>query len=209
MGELPREKILRAGTPEALSNEELIAVILGKGNRKYNVFKLAKLVWQKYRTALDSISLDELSMFGGMGKVQAMRLLCAFELGKRIYKPELRIKIKKLEDLLLLHSIRELRLSKKEQIMAVSLNAQDIVVGEDLISLGTADESLIHPREVFAPAIRLNATSICIVHNHPSGGSEPSDDDLKIKDTLVNASRIMKIGIKFFAIVYEDKIRKY
>lgn len=209
MRELPREKILRAGTSEALSNEELIAVILGKGNLKYNVFKLAKLVWKKYRTALDSISLDELSMVGGMGKVQAMRLLCAFELGKRIYKPELRIKIKKLEDLLLLHSIRELRLSKKEQIVVISLNAQDMVVGEDLISLGTADESLIHPREVFTPALGLNATSICIVHNHPSGGSEPSDDDLKIKDTLVNASRIMKIGIKFFTIVYEDKIKKY
>jgi len=209
MRELPREKISKAGTAEALSNEELIAVILGKGNRKYNVFKLAKLVWQKYRTALDSISLDELSMFGGMGKVQAMRLLCAFELGKRIYKPELRIKIKKLENLLLLYSIRELRLSKKEQIVVISLNAQDMAVGEDLISLGTVDESLIHPREVFAPAIRLNATSICIIHNHPSGGSEPSEEDLKIKNCLVEASKIMKIGIKFFAIVYENKIKKY
>ncbi|MCK4308225.1 DNA repair protein RadC [candidate division WOR-3 bacterium] len=209
MRELPREKILRAGTAEALSNEELIAVILGKGNRKYNVFKLAKLVWKRYRTSLDSISLDELSMFGGMGKVQAMKLLCAFELGKRIYKPELRVRIKKLDNLLLLHSIRELRLSKKEQIVVISLNAQDVVVGEDLISLGTADESLIHPREVFAPAIRLNATTICIVHNHPSGGNEPSEEDLEIKDCILSAGKILKIGIKFFALVYEDKIKKY
>ena len=103
MRELPREKILRAGTPEVLSNEELIAVSLGKGNRNYNVFKLAKLVWQKYRKSLDSISLDDLAMFGGMGKVQAMRVICALELGKRIYKPELRIKIKKIDDLLLLY----------------------------------------------------------------------------------------------------------
>jgi len=209
MRELPREKISKTGTAEVLSNEELIAVILGKGNRKYNVFRLAKLIWKKYRTSLDSISLDELSMFGGMGKVQAMRLLCSFELGKRMYKSELRIKIKKLEDLLLLHSIRELRLSKKEQIVVISLNAQDVAVGEDLISLGTADESLIHPREVFAPAIRLNATSICIVHNHPSGSSEPSEEDLKVKDCLLSASKILKIGIKYFAITYEDKIRKY
>lgn len=209
MRELPREKILRAGTAEALSNDELIAVILGKGNRKYNVFKLAKLVWQKYRTTLDNISLNELSMVGDMGKVQAMRLLCAFELGKRIYKPELRIKVKKLEDLLFLHNIRELRLSRKEQIVIISLNTQDVVIGEDLISLGTADESLIHPREVFAPAIGLNATSICIVHNHPSGSSEPSEEDLKIKNCLIEASKIMKIGIKFFAIVYANKIRKY
>jgi len=112
MRELPREKILRTGTPEVLSNQELIAVILGKGNRRYNVFKLAKLVWRKYRKSLDSISLDELAMFGGMGKVQAMKVLYALELGKRIYKPELRIKIKKIDNLLLLHSIRELRLSK-------------------------------------------------------------------------------------------------
>ena len=209
MRELPREKILRTGTAEALSNEELIAVILGKGNRKYNVFKLAKLIWKKYRTALDSISLDELSVFGGMGKVQAMRLLCAFELGKRLYKPELRIKIKKIEDLLVLHSIRELRLSRKEQIMVISLNPQDAVVGEDLISLGTVDEALIHPREVFAPAIRANASAVCIVHNHPSGDSEPSEDDLNIKHALLNASRILRIGIKIFAIVYEDKIIKY
>jgi len=209
MRELPREKISKTGTAEVLSNEELIAVILGKGNRKYNVFRLAKLIWKKYRTSLDSISLDELSMFGGMGKVQAMRLLCSFELGKRMYKSELRIKIKKLEDLLLLHSIRELRLSKKEQIVVISLNAQDVAVGEDLISLGTADESLIHPREVFAPAIRLNATSICIAHNHPSGSSEPSEEDLKVKNCLLNASKMLRIGIKLFALVYEDKIKKY
>lgn len=209
MRELPREKILRAGTPEVLSNEELIAVILGKGNRRYNVFKLAKLVWQKYRKNLDSISLDELAMFGGMGKVQAMKVICALELGKRIYKPELRIKIKKIDDLLLLHSIRELRLSKREQIVVVSLNAQDIAISEDIISLGTVDETLVHPREVFTPAIKANASSICIVHNHPSGGSEPSQDDLNIKKHLLDASRILKIGIKIFAIVYGNKISKY
>ncbi|PIU67929.1 MAG: hypothetical protein COS84_02715 [Armatimonadetes bacterium CG07_land_8_20_14_0_80_40_9] len=209
MKELPREKILKAGTAQVLSNEELIAVILGKGNRKYNVFKLAKLVWQKYRKDLENVSLDELAMFCGMGKVQAMKLLCAFELGKRLYKPELRVKIKKLNDLLLLQSIRELRFSKKEQIVIVSCNAQDVVVGEDLISLGTVDESLIHPREVFAPAIKANASSVCIVHNHPGGSGGPSEEDLNIKNSLLSASKLLRIGIKFFAIVYEDKISKY
>jgi len=209
MKELPREKILKAGTAQVLSNEELIAVILGKGNRKYNVFKLAKLVWQKYRKDLENVSLDELAMFCGMGKVQAMKLLCAFELGKRLYKPVLRVKIKKLNDLLLLQSIRELRFSKKEQIVIVSCNAQDVVVGEDLISLGTVDESLIHPREVFAPAIKANASSVCIVHNHPGGSGGPSEEDLNIKNSLLSASKLLRIGIKFFAIVYEDKISKY
>lgn len=209
MKELPRDKILRTGTAEVLSNEELIAVILGKGNLKYNVFKLAKRVWQKYRDNLDAVSLDELALFCNLGKVQAMKLLCAFELGKRIYKPELRIKIKKPQDLLLLHSIREIRFSRKEQIVVVSLNAQNVAIGEDLISLGTVDETLIHPREVFVPAIKTNASSICIVHNHPSGGGEPSEDDMSIKNCLIEASKILKIGIKYFAIVYEDKIRKY
>jgi len=207
--ELPREKILRTGTAEVLSNEELIAVILGKGNLKYNVFKLAKRVWQKYRDNLDAVSLDELALFCNLGKVQAMKLLCAFELGKRIYKPELRIKIKKLKDLLLLHSIREIRLSRKEQIVVVSLNAQNVAIGEDLISLGTVDETLIHPREVFVPAIKTKASSICIVHNHPSGCNEPSEEDLIVKKCLIEASKILKIGIKYFAVVYEDKIRKY
>ena len=209
MRELPREKLLRTGSPEVLSNEELLAVILGRGNRKYDVFKLAKAIWQKYRKNLENISLEELSMFGSMGKVQAMKLLCVFELGRRLYKPELRIKIKNVVDLLLLQSVRDLRLSKKEQIIVVSLNAQDLVVGEDLISLGTADESLIHPREVFSSAIKMNASSICIVHNHPGGSGEPSEDDIKIKNCLMDASKIMKIGIKFFAVVYEDKIKEY
>jgi len=209
MRELPREKLLRSGSPEVLSNEELLAIILGRGNRKYNVFKLAKTIWQKYRKNLENISLEELSMFGSMGKVQAMKLLCVFELGERLYKPELRIKIKNVADLLLLQSVRDLRLSKKEQIIVVSLNAQDLVVGEDIISLGTADESLIHPREVFSSAIKMNASSICIVHNHPGGSGEPSEDDIKIKDCLIEASKIIKIPIKFFAIVYEDKIREY
>jgi DNA repair protein RadC len=84
-----------------------------------------------------------------------------------------------------------------------------MVIGEDLISLGTVDESLIHPREVFSSAIKTSASAICIVHNHPGGSSEPSEDDIKIKNCLMDASKIMKIGIKFFAIVYEDKIRVY
>jgi DNA repair protein RadC len=138
-----------------------------------------------------------------------MKLLCAFELGKRIYKPELRIKIEKLEDLLLLQSARELRFSKKEQIVVVSLNAQNVAVEEDLVSVGTVDESLIHPREVFSSAIKANASLICIVHNHPGGGSEPSEEDLKIRDCLMEASRILRIGIKYFAITYEDKIKGY
>lgn len=209
MKELPREKILKFGTAEVLTNEELIAVILGKGNRKYNVFKLAKLVWQKYRKNVESVSLDELAMFGGMGKVQVMRLLCAFELGKRLYKPELRIKVNKLSDLLLLASIRELRRSNKEQIVVISLNAQNIVIGEDLISIGTVDELLIHPREVFAPAIKANASSICIIHNHPGGGNQPSKDDLHIKNCLLEASKILRVGIKYFAIVFDEKIGQY
>lgn len=209
MRELPREKILRSGTVKGLLNEELLAVILAKGNRKYDVFKLAKLVWQRYRKNMENVSLDELSMFCGMGKVQAMKLLCVFELGKRLYKPELRVKINNVSDLLLLQSVRELRASKREQIIIVSLNAQDIAIGEDLISLGTVDESLIHPREVFSSAIRMNASNICIVHNHPAGSGEPSEDDIKIKNCLIDASKIMRIGIKFFAIVYEDEIRVY
>ena len=209
MKELPREKILRAGTAQVLSNEELIAVILGKGNRKYDVFKLAKLIWQKYREDLEGVSLDELAMFCGLGKVQAMKLLCTFELGKRIFKPELRVKIEKLEDLLFLQTVRELRFARKEQIVVVSLNAQNVAVEEDLVSVGTVEESLIHPREVFASAIKANASSICIVHNHPGGGSEPSEEDLKIKDYLMEASRILRIGIKYFAITYGDKIGEY
>ena len=78
----------------------------------------------------------------------------------------------------LIASIRELRRSNKEQIVVISLNAQNIVIGEDLISIGTVDELLIHPREVFAPAIKANASSICIIHNHPGGGNQPSKDDL-------------------------------
>jgi len=209
MKELPREKLLRTKTAEVLSNEELIAVILGKGNRKYDVFNLAKIVWQKYRKEIDGISLDELALCGSMGNVQAMKLLCAFELGRRMYKPELRVKINNVSDLLLLQSIREIRLSRKEQIAVISCNAQDVVIGEEVISLGTVDESLIHPREVFAPAIKVSTSSISIVHNHPGGSSEPSEDDLNVKNCLLSAGKILRIPIKFFAIVYEDKIRNY
>jgi len=209
MKEKPREKLLRTGSAESLTNEELIAIILGRGNRKYSVFKLAKLIWQKYRKGVENASIDELAGFCGLGKVQAMKLLSVFEFGKRLYKPELRIKVKNVNNLLLLQSIRELRLSNKEQIVVVSLNAQDVVVSEDLISLGTVDEALVHPREVFMPAIKANASLICVVHNHPSGGSEPSEEDKNIKDVLANASNILRIDIKYFAIIYEDKIKEY
>jgi DNA repair protein RadC len=200
----PRERLERKG-PKALSNTELLAILLGSGMPGKNVLKVAEHLLHKFSSkGLFEVSLDELRQAPGIGKVKAMQLIAAFELGKRVLlgQDEDAVVIETPEDVYKLS--KRIHKAKKEHFLAYLLNARNVVVAEEEISVGTLTMAVVHPREVFEPAVRHSAAGIILVHNHPSGDAEPGDDDRALTKRLVEAGRLMGIEILDHVIVTSD-----
>ncbi|MFA7151504.1 MAG: DNA repair protein RadC [Candidatus Paceibacterota bacterium] len=188
----PREKLEKYG-PDKLTNPEILAVLLGSGIKGLNVIELSKkIVKMIERTGANKISLDSLLKERGLGKVKALQVIAALEIGKRLnseQKPE----ILSAEDIWnLCVDIRNL---KKEHFVAFYLDTQSRLIERQIISIGTLNASLVHPREVFEPAVVLHAASIIVAHNHPSGDIKPSDDDLAITRRLIEAGKVLGIEL--------------
>ncbi len=189
----PREKLEMKG-PQALRDEELLAIILRTGYKGKSVLEVAKEILKKYRgEKLASSSLEELRKIKGVGLSRAASLIAAFELTKRILNNSTLPKIEKPEDVLA--QVTYLRDKKKEYFVALYLNARNQLIHKETISIGSLNASLVHPREVFQPAIVLSAASIILVHNHPSGDCQPSEDDLELTKKLIQAGEIIGIEI--------------
>jgi DNA repair protein RadC len=190
----PRERFLKLG-PEALSDSELFAVLLRTGTRGENVIDMSNRLIAEYGlNKLFDCSLKELEKIKGIGPSKAMQILAMNEILKRIRQAEKPItKISCAEDVFkLMHD--ELKDKKEEHFYVLMLNNQNNIIAEQEISKGILDASIIHPREVFKPAIKNSASKIILVHNHPSGNPEPSREDLDITEKLTEAGD--QIGIK-------------
>ncbi len=196
----PRERFLKQG-PEALSDAELFAILLRtgtkgkKGEKGENVIEMSNRLMKEY--GLDKLldcSLVELRKIKGIGPAKAMQILTIAELQKRINQAKTPLtKITCAEDVFDYFHER-LKDKKEEHFYILMLNTQNIIIGEELISKGILDASIIHPREVFKPAIKNSASKIILVHNHPSGDCFPSGDDITITKKLVEFGE--KFGIK-------------
>ncbi|MFN3476453.1 MAG: RadC family protein [Candidatus Methylomirabilales bacterium] len=195
----PREKLRRLG-PSALTNTELLALILGSGTKGANVLEVAERLLKKYGgERLVEISLTELSTNRGVGKAKASKLIACFELARRLLKREEDEVIKGPEEVYEL--TKEIRTAKKEHVVALYLDARNRVLRKETISIGSLTANLVHPREVFQPAVGLSAASVILVHNHPSGDPTPSQDDLALTRRLMEAGRIMGIEVLDHVIV--------
>jgi DNA repair protein RadC len=187
----PREKLLRSGAA-ALSDQELLAILLGKGTVAIDVMtlagKLAKVVDEK---GLD-LRIEDLKQFGAVGDAKATLILAAIEFARRRIKPE-GTKIATPADLL--PHIRHFADRKQEHFLCASINGANEVLNIRVVSIGLIDRSPVHPREVFADAIADRASGIIVAHNHPSGGLEPSVGDLRITEQLKAAGAIVGIGL--------------
>jgi DNA repair protein RadC len=197
--ERPREKLSKYG-PEKLSNVELLAILLRTGTKELNVLKLSKKVLEKFGDGLSSnVSLEELKTIHGLGEVKASEIIACFELGKRLLKD------KKTSIILSARNVWErmedIRNSKKEHFVIFYLDSRSQEIEREIISVGTLNESLVHPREVFESAVKNNAASIIVAHNHPSGDLEPSDDDVEITKKLIHAGKILGIEVISHVIV--------
>jgi len=196
----PRERLEKYG-PEKLADHELLAILLGSGVKGLNVLVLAKRILKIVKeNSTRQISVKDLSAERGLGRAKAAQIVALLELGKRLNdeKPE----ILSTEDVWKMCA--DIRVSKKEHFVAFYLDAQDRLVDRQVVSIGTLSSSLVHPREVFEPAVRLSAASVIVAHNHPSGNLKPSEDDIEITKQLIHAGKILDISLVDHVIVVKN-----
>ena len=195
--ERPRERLQKFG-PEALSAQELLALIIGRGIPKKSVMNIAQELLARFGNvkAIGQATIEELSQIKGIGLAKAAQIKASFELGRREeLEPELKnFDIKDPESVV--KAIRaSIKDKAKEHFKLILLNPRNKIIGISTISIGTLNASLVHPREVFKDAITHSAASVVLAHNHPSGDPEPSDDDIKITKKLVESGKILGIEV--------------
>ena len=195
--ELHREKLQKYGVSK-LSDYELLAILLGSGIPGLNVLQLSKKILKDVRNiGIDKISFDDLLKIKGLGKAKASQVLAAIGLAKRLNseQPE----ILSAQDIWKLCA--DFRESKKEHFAAFYLDTQSKLIERQIISIGTLSASLVHPREVFEPAVRLSAASIIVAHNHPSGTLDPSVADIELTKKLKESGDLLGISLEDHVII--------
>ena len=197
--ERPYEKCLSKGAG-SLSDRELLAVLLRCGTQGENAIELAsRILYYEDDDGLLNIhqfTLEKLLSIKGIGKVKAVQILCLSELAKRLAKASAK-------DLLCFQSpssiaryyMEDLRHEKQEHMKLLMLNSKSMLIGENVISKGTVNASLITPRELFIEALQKNAVTIVILHNHPSGDPTPSQEDILTTKRIKEAGDIIGIQL--------------
>jgi DNA repair protein RadC len=199
----PRERLLAAG-PSALSDGELLGLLFGIGSREKTAVELAGEVISEAGGlhGLYDVSVHELTQVNGIGEAKACMILAAVELGRRIGQvrnPGRPVVSSPADvDRLLRGRIANL---DRENFVVVLLNTKNEVIETPLVSVGTLSASLVHPREVFKPAIRASAASVILAHNHPSGKVEPSREDREVTRRLGEAAEVLEIEVLDHVIV--------
>jgi DNA repair protein RadC len=195
--ELPRERLVTKG-PDALSQAELVAILLRTGLKGTNVVELGKLLVQKFGSlqAMARASIEDLKSIRGIGRDKAVTLVAAFTLARKMAE-EIRHEAPLLDTPeRIVNLLRdENRMYEVEYFQVVLLNTRRKLTEVVKISQGTLDTLLVHPREVFKPAIAANAAAIVLVHNHPSGDPTPSDADIRVTRDLIRAGQLLKIEV--------------
>lgn len=201
--ERPRERLLAFG-PEAVSSSELIAIILSSGTKGKSVLTMAKelITYFGSLSRLADATIEELCQIKGLGKAKAIQLKAAFSLGmkaSRAFKPS-RYCIDSPERAYQLVK-DDLESEKREFFLVVLQDARANHIRNEVVSIGSLSHTLVHPREVFYPAIRHKAASIILVHNHPSGDPTPSKEDLAVTNKLVSIGNMMGIKVNDHLVI--------
>jgi DNA repair protein RadC len=205
--ERPRERLLRDGV-EALSIPELIAIILGSGTQGKSVLDLSQEIFSHFGSLerLLGATVVELMESKGIGKAKAIQLKAVFGIAAKCRK------INALEKYPIKSPLHAYELAKgeigdlKQEVLLVLLrDVRGCLIHREQVSVGTLSQVLVHPREVFYPAVRYKAHSMIIAHNHPSGDPTPSAADLELTRALIQSSRVMGIGLDDHLIVCTDQ----
>ena len=196
LNERPREKLLELGK-ENLTNSELLSILLKTGLKGENVENISLKLLNKYNIEeLKDISLEELISVKGIGKVKAIELIASIELGKRIYLKENK-KLNKLSTPKDIYEyVKYLFVDKKQEYFyCLYFNNKQELINKKLLFIGTINQSITHPREIFKEAYKLSASTIICIHNHPSNDTTPSKEDIRFTKSLVEIGKIQGIPI--------------
>ncbi len=197
----PREKLVAKGV-ENLKDSELLAILLRTGKAGKNVIEVASQILTKHsKKRLLQMTYQDLVKIGGIDSAKATTLLAAFELAKRAME----VNDTNLPTIVtpkdVVAQLSDLRHNKREHFVALYLNARSQLVHKETISMGTLNANLVHPREVFEPALKHSAANIMVAHNHPSGNPKPSEDDLEITKRLAEAGKMMGVEVLDHVII--------
>ncbi len=204
--ERPRERLVKFGE-QALSAQELLQVILGRGIAGESVAVTAQKLLTQFGSLqkLAEASIEELSSVKGIGLAKATQIKAAFEIGRRLSAQTPPYKSKELTEPKKVYQLVKSKLKDyaREHFYIIALNSRNHSIAE--VSVGSLNASIVHPREVFAEAIKNKAASVIFAHNHPSGDPEPSEDDLVITKRLVEAGKILGIEVADHVIVAKNE----
>ena len=208
VSERPRERLQKFGA-EALSAQEILAVILGRGIAGESVMVTAQRLLSQFGSlkGIAGASIEELAKVRGIGLAKAAQIRAAFELASRLegyQESGKRETVKTPEDVIALVRSR-LKGKKKEYFLALLLDTRNQLIRVAEISIGSLDSSIVHPREVFKEAVSASAASVLFAHNHPSGDPEASEDDVNLTKRLAQAGEIMGIDVLDHIIIGEQK----
>ena len=197
--ERPREKLLLYGAG-ALSNVELLAILLRSGTKKKSVLRIAEEILARIKeqglTAMVHISATELAKIDGVGQVKAATLQAAIELGRRLsVQSAAKIQVVHGPEDVARYAMPRFRFEQKEHFAVMLLNTKNHIIGMPEVSVGSLSASVVHPREVFRAAIDFAAASMILLHNHPSGDPTPSREDIAVTERLVKAGKVMDIPV--------------
>ena len=206
--ERPRERLVKT-CPKSLSSAELLAIILRTGNKKENVLELSKRLIKEYNLkTLSRIRVNSLKRTFGIGEAKACQIIACFELGRRVscLKNGKSRTINSAKDIAKL-LMPELSNLKKEHFIGIFLDSRKKIIKQETIFVGSLDSSIIHPREIFKIALAESAAAVILVHNHPSGDPEPSEDDIEVTKQIAKAGDILGITVLDHVIIGDNKYR--
>ncbi|GMQ95422.1 MAG: DNA repair protein RadC [Patescibacteria group bacterium] len=206
--EKPREKMLKYG-PVVLSVQELLAIVLNVGTKKEGVLEMTSRVIKEYgeKSLASQTNPESMAKDLDIPIVKATQIVACAELGRRFFQKNGAgaTVIRTAKDVF--SHVKDMRELPKEHLRGIYLNAHHRIIHDEVISIGTVNSNIIHPREVFKPALEYSAVAVVLVHNHPSGITKPSDADKEVTKQLVEAGNILGINLLDHVIVTKNKFR--
>lgn len=203
----PRERLIELGASH-VSNQELLAILLGTGTREESVQNLAQRVLMHFEgiNLLRESTFEELTAIKGIGTVKAVLILASIELGKRMnqLKPQERYVIRSPEDGANF-VMEEMRLLNQEHFVCLFLNTKNQIIHRQTVFIGSLNASIVHPREVYREAVKRSAASIICVHNHPSGDPSPSQEDIQVTKRLAECGKMIGIELLDHLVIGDQK----
>ncbi len=195
--ERPRERLLEVGE-KSLSNEELLSIILKTGTKNISVKDLSRKILNEIKdiSNLKDMTYNKLIKIKGIGTVKAIEILASLELGRRVYYKNVKQKVKLNNTTLVFEQFKNLFINEtQENFYALYLNTKTELISYKLLFKGTINTSVVHPREIFKYAFLESASSIIVIHNHPSNNTTPSKEDIELTNKLFEIGNIMAIPV--------------